>query len=242
VFDGVYDRFEAEVASLVGRLVQDAPLCGRPVDVGAMITPQQLAVVERLVERAVAQGARVVAGGKAVLRERGDFFAPTILADCTPEMEIMHEEVFGPVMLLCRVSSDDEAVEIANGTSYGLSSSVFSKDHARARRIADRLQTGSTVINDFGLIYMAQELPFGGVKRSGFGRMNGREGLRACCNQKAVVADRFPIHFANQLYPVGPRTYSTMRNAIRLIYSRGWASRAQAVWEAIRSWRSNSMS
>jgi acyl-CoA reductase-like NAD-dependent aldehyde dehydrogenase len=200
-----------------------------------MITPLQLEVVDRLVQRAVAEGARVVAGGHAVLRDRGDFFAPTILADCRPEMEIMQEEVFGPVMLLSRVRGEDQAVALANGTRFGLSSSVFSKDHGRAKRIADRLQAGSTTINDFGLIYMAQELPFGGVKQSGFGRMNGRDGLRACTNQKGVVADRFPLHFANQLYPVGPRTYTTMRSAIRVIYGDGIVGRAKAAVEAVRT-------
>jgi acyl-CoA reductase-like NAD-dependent aldehyde dehydrogenase len=235
VFDGIYEAFEREVVAIARGLRQGAPEAGQCVDVGAMITPLQLQVVERLVHRAVEQGARVLCGGEAVLRERGDFFAPTILADCTPEMEIMQEEVFGPVMLLSRVRGEDQAVELANATRFGLSSSVFSKDHGRAKRIADRLAAGSTTINDFGLIYMAQELPFGGVKQSGFGRMNGRDGLRACTNQKGVVADRWPLHFANQLHPVSPKTYSTMRSAIRVIYGDGVLGRARAVAEAVRA-------
>src|SRR5690606_24240999 len=150
---------------------------------------------ERLVARAVEQGARVVTGGKRVLAEHGDFFAPTVLADVTPEMDIMREETFGPVMLLCRVRDEHEAVAVANGIEFGLSSSVFSRDLGRARRIASRLHAGMTAINEFGgMSYMAQDLTFGGVKDSGFGRMNGRDGLRSCCNVKAVLDDRLPLH------------------------------------------------
>src|SRR5690606_24146995 len=135
---------------LVGSLRQGNPHGGEVVDVGAMVTPLQLEIVERLVARAVEQGARVVVGGRRVLSDRGDFYAPTVLADVTPDMDIMTEETFGPVMLLCRVQDEHEAVQVANGTAFGLSSSVFSRDHARARRIAERLQAGMTAINEFG--------------------------------------------------------------------------------------------
>jgi acyl-CoA reductase-like NAD-dependent aldehyde dehydrogenase len=221
VFDRVYDEFERMVGGLVARLRQDDPSAGAPVDVGAMTTPLQLETVERLVARAVEQGARVVTGGRRALSARGDFFAPTVLADVTPEMEIMNEETFGPVMVLCRVRDEHEAVRVANATAFGLSSSVFSRDGGRARRIAGRLKVGMTALNDFGgLTYMAQGLTFGGVKASGFGRMNGRDGLRALCNVRAVLEDRFPMR-APRLYPVGARDFTRTRGAVELIYGSG---------------------
>lgn len=225
VEDGIYDAFERRAVELVRGLRQGS---GRDaiVDVGAMVTPLQLRVVEAAVDKAVAQGARVLAGGKRVRREAGDFYAPTILAGVTPEMDIAREEVFGPVMLLMRVRDDAHAIEVANGVSYGLSSSVFSTDHGRARRIADRLEAGMTAINEFGGIsYMIQGLTFGGVKESGYGRMNGRDGLRSMCTVKAVVDDRFPVRRPNRIYPVSERDYGRFSGVIDLIYGSGLGRR-----------------
>lgn len=238
VFDAVYDRFEREVGTLVAGLRQGEPLGERTVDVGAIVTPMQLEIVERLVRRAVEQGARVVAGGRRVLAERGDYFAPTVLADVTPEMDIMQQETFGPVMLLCRVRDEHHAVQVANSTGFGLSSSVFSRDRARARRIASRLQAGMTAINEFGgMTYMAQALTFGGVKESGFGRINGREGLRACCNVKSVLDDRLPVSFANRLFPVADVDFDRIKGAVRLVYGHGVRSRLHGVADLVRGLR-----
>lgn len=226
----VYDAFAARVGELARGLTQGPSTRDRATDVGAMITPLQLEVVERLVQRAVEQGARVVAGGERVLHEQGDYFAPTVLADVTEEMDIMREETFGPVMLLSRVDDDEQAIRVANGTSYGLSSSVFSRDHARARAIADRVQAGMAAINDFGgLTYMAQDLTFGGVKASGFGRMNGREGLRSLCNTKAVLDDRLPLHLPTKVFPVADRAYGDTRSVIQALYGQGPAQRLRGV-------------
>ncbi len=238
VFDAVYDRFEAMVGDLVGRLRQGVSREGQVVDVGAMVTPMQLEIVERLVARAVEQGARVVTGGHRVLSEQGEFYAPTVLADVTPQMDIMREETFGPVMLLCRVLDEHHAVEVANGTGFGLSSSVFSRDRERARRIGRRLQAGMTAINEFGgMTYMAQDLTFGGVKDSGFGRMGGRDGLRACCNVKAVLDDRLPVSFANKLFPVGAGDFSQIKGAVQVVYGRGLRRKLKGVAQVIRSLR-----
>jgi hypothetical protein len=129
-------------------------------------------------------------------------------------------------MLLMRVRDDDEAVRVANGVSFGLSSSVFSQDHARARAIASRLETGMTAINEFGgATYMAQDLTFGGVKASGYGRMNGREGLRSMCNVKAVLDDRLPLHRANKVFPVASSDFAMFSGVIDLIYGNGLAKR-----------------
>jgi acyl-CoA reductase-like NAD-dependent aldehyde dehydrogenase len=225
VHETLYDAFEARVRELVGEFRQGSSRDGI-VDVGAIITPLQLDVIEKAVDGAIAQGARVVSGGKRTLTDKGDYFEPTILADVTPDMSIAQEEVFGPVMLLMRVRDDNHAVEVANSVSYGLSASVFSKSRPRARTIVNALETGMSAINEFGgITYMAQDLTFGGVKESGFGRMNGREGLRSMCNIKAVVDDRFPIHQANKMYPVKAEQYGTFSGVIDLVYGRGFRQR-----------------
>lgn len=240
VHEAIYERFEAKVGRIVGTLRQGPPLGAGRADVGAMITPMQLELVERLVEKAVEQGARILVGGKRVMAERGDYFEPTVLADVTPDMEIMHEETFGPVMLLCKFRDDNDAVRIANGTSFGLSASVFSKDHGRARRIASRIESGMVAINDFGgMTYMVPDLPFGGVKRSGYGRLNGRDGLRSLCNARAVLDDRLPLHFPNKLFPVGEVDYDLFRGAVRLLYGKGLVSKANALAELVSNARAS---
>ncbi|MEZ4328313.1 MAG: aldehyde dehydrogenase family protein [Polyangiales bacterium] len=226
--------FEGRIASHVDAMRQGASEDGL-VDVGAMITPLQLAHVEGLVARAVADGARVVTGGKRMPGNDGWYYEPTVLSDLRPDMEIMREEMFGPVMLICPFDSDEEAVRIANSTDFGLSSSVFSRDGARAKRIADQVKAGMAAINDFGgMTYMAQELPFGGVKDSGFGRMNGAEGLRAFCTSKGVLVDRFPFGFPAKVFPAGADDYDTTRNAVRLLYGASLGDRAKALRDLIK--------
>lgn len=232
VFDAIYDRFADRVGELARSLSQGDPKQG-VVDVGAMVTPLQLEIVERLVDDAIAKGAKVLAGGKRV--QGRQFFAPTVLAEVTPEMDIMQQETFGPVMLLCRVRDEHHAVQVANGTGFGLGSSVFSKDHAKARRIADRLHAGMTAINDFGgMTYMAQDLTFGGIKQSGYGRMNGRDGLRSFCNIKAVLDDRLPLHFPSKMFPVGQGDFDRMRSVLGLVYGGSIKQRIGALVDLVR--------
>ncbi len=229
VHASVYDAFVDRLVELAGPLRQGAPLGGQePVDVGAMTTPAQLAIVQRLVDDAVAKGARVLVGGKPG-PSTGQFFAPTVLTDVTPEMAIMQEETFGPVAVVCKVESEDEAIRMANATQFGLGATVMTKSRRRAERIQRRIESGGVNINDFGFHYMAHDLPFGGVKASGFGRLNGRDGLRACTHPKAVLADRFPLNMPAVLYPVGKRDVDVARGTIRLLYGRGWRRKLQGV-------------
>ncbi|MDC0718459.1 aldehyde dehydrogenase family protein [Nannocystis bainbridge] len=227
VFDAVYDEFVAAIARIVGSLRQGPPLGGGVVDVGAMTMPGQVDIVERLVADAVHRGARILAGGKR--GPGGQYFEPTVLVDVDHEMKIMREETFGPVIAIMRVRSDEEAIRLANDSTYGLSSSVFSRDRARAERIARQIVSGSTVINDFAMHYMAHELPFGGVRGSGFGRLNGPEGLRGLCNVKAVITDRLPIHAAVEMYPVRPGNYEQGKAILHILYSTSLAGRARGL-------------
>lgn len=234
VFDAVHDDFVALVVAEAQRLKQGNPLGGALVDVGAMTMPHQVDIVERLVQDAVAKGARAVVGGARGTQPSGSYFQPTVLVGVTPDMAIAREETFGPIMCIFRVAGEDAAVALANDTPYGLGSTVFSMDHARARRIADQLRAGSTVVNDFGLAYMANALPFGGVGGSGYGRLNGREGIRAMCNQKSVMTDRFPLHLPVKLYPTKEGDFARTKATIELLYRRSLGARLAAVVDLAR--------
>lgn len=228
VLDGIYDRFVAAATRATAALRQGQATKPGVLDVGAIVTPQQLQVIDTLVADALANGARALVGGKPVPGP-GTFYPPTVLVDVTPDMRIAREEVFGPVMLILRVRDEAEAIALANSTEFGLQSSVFTRDRARGERIAAALDAGGVCINDFGMCYLNQDLPFGGVKSSGYGRMNGRDGLRAYTNPKAVLTDRFGFSVLPKLYPITPDLYAKSRHSIRLLFARSWSDRLPAL-------------
>lgn len=233
VLDAIYDRFVAEVERYTRNLRQGVPTTPGQMDVGAICSPLQVKVIDTLVSDALANGAKALVGG-VLPKGPGNFYPPTILVNVTPEMRIAKEEVFGPVMLIMRVSNDEAAIALANNSEFGLQSSVMTKNRARGERIADALEAGGTCINDFGMCYLNQDLPFGGVKYSGFGRMNGREGLRSYTNAKAVLTDRFVFSVLPKLYPIGPNVYANARSSIRLLYSSSFSERLASLWALIR--------
>jgi acyl-CoA reductase-like NAD-dependent aldehyde dehydrogenase len=219
VFEQIYDRFVEEVTRIAGALRQGVPQRGGQVDVGAITSPRQLQLIDALVKDALDKGAKALVGGQISHIGNGSFYPPTVLTDLTQDMDIVTSEVFGPVMLVMKVKDEQEAIALANSTTFGLHSSVITHDRARGERIASQLQAGATCINDFGLCYVNQNLPFGGVKYSGFGCMNGREGLRAYTHQKAVLADRFALEFPPKLFPVGAKDYDTAKSTIHLLFA-----------------------
>ena len=132
------------------------------------------------VKRTVDQGATVLTGGE----HEGNFFSPTLLTGITPDNDGYREEFFGPVAAVYRVAGEDEAIELANDTPFGLGSYVFTTDHEQALRVADQIQAGMVFVNGVGA--EGAELPFGGVKRSGFGRELGRYGTEEFVNKKMI--------------------------------------------------------
>ncbi|KAK3330991.1 Aldehyde/histidinol dehydrogenase [Apodospora peruviana] len=165
-------------------------------DIGALVSDNSFERLERLVDDAVRDGARLLVGGKRFAHPdypRGHYFSPTLLVDVTPEMAIANEECFAPVMLLMRVDSDkvEDILKVANAPDFGLASSVYgSESDPRLEKIVRGLKAGMVNVNDFGATYAVQ-LPFGGVSGSGYGRFAGEEGLRGLCNVKSVCEDRF---------------------------------------------------
>jgi succinate-semialdehyde dehydrogenase/glutarate-semialdehyde dehydrogenase len=180
----------ADVAEEFTRLFADkiaALTVGDPMDpdtqVGPLATESGLADVERYVADAVDKGATVVVGGKRPDRP-GWFYEPTLLTGITPEMAIHHEEVFGPVAALYTVTGLDEAIEIANSHPYGLGSNLWSEDEAERARFVLDIASGMAFIN--GMTTSYPELPFGGIKQSGYGRELTELGMREFMNAKTV--------------------------------------------------------
>ncbi|MES2183831.1 MAG: aldehyde dehydrogenase family protein [Pseudomonadota bacterium] len=185
-----YAEFETKFAQAAARLVVGDGLDPR-TDIGPMVDAKQRDQVERYVDIALREGARLVMRGNVPTGERyrkGYWVAPTVLADITPDMTVAQEEIFGPVACLMRFDSEDQAVEIANGTAYGLTAAIVTTDESRAWQLAQRMEAGMVFINN----YMRRAFlgsPFGGVKGSGFGRENATETLKEFVRSKNV---RFP--------------------------------------------------
>lgn len=162
------------------------------IDMGAMISDNRFGQFEELIQDAVAQGARLLLGGKQYLHPnypQGHYFEPTLLVDVTSSMKIAQNEVFGPVLTMMKARDVDDAIAISNSTEYGLGNSVFGKDFSQCNEVARRLESGNVAINDFATFYVCQ-LPFGGCKKSGYGKFGGEEGLQGLCNAKSVVMDK----------------------------------------------------
>jgi succinate-semialdehyde dehydrogenase/glutarate-semialdehyde dehydrogenase len=182
VHTDVYDAFtEAFVARMAELSVGD-PMADS-TDIGPLAIEQGRRDVHEQVQDAVDRGARVLCGGQVPDRA-GWWYPPTVVADLTPQMRMWSEEVFGPVAGLYRVSSYDEAIEIANGTDFGLGSNAWTTDPDEQQRFATDLDAGAVFIN--GMVTSFPELPFGGVKNSGYGRELSAHGIREFCNIKTV--------------------------------------------------------
>lgn len=178
----VYDEFAGLFASAMSRLVVGDPR-DRATDVGPLATESARRDLAELVGDAIARGAQVLTGGSAPDRP-GWFYLPTVLAGLTPDMRIVAEETFGPVASLYRATDREDALRIANQTEFGLSSAVWTDDADEADWFVEHLDAGAVFVN--GMTASHPELPFGGIKDSGFGRELSAAGIREFCNLKTA--------------------------------------------------------
>lgn len=207
------------------------------VDMGAMISPASFIRLERMIAEAVAQGAKLLVGGHRYehpTHRSGHYFEPTLLADVTSKMRIAQEEIFAPVCVLMRAETVAAAIGITNSTPYGLGCSVFGPTSSYDARlqltaVTREVKTGMVAVNDFAVFYAVQ-LPFGGVRGSGYGRFAGEEGLRGLCNMKSVCTDRWPGLIKTAIpskldYPMQAGAWEMGKGVVEVGYGESWKRR-----------------
>ena len=182
VFEEVYDQFLEKFVAKMQSLVMGDPM-DDATQLGPLATASGLRDVKELVDDAKAKGARVLCGGEAP-EGSGYFYPATVIDQITPDMRLTMEETFGPVASVYRVSSREEAVKIANQTTFGLSSAVWTTDVEEEAYFVRELEAGAVFVNGMTISY--PELPFGGIKDSGFGRELSDAGIKEFCNLKTV--------------------------------------------------------
>jgi acyl-CoA reductase-like NAD-dependent aldehyde dehydrogenase len=187
---------------------------------GPMVSIEQFETVSELVDDAMANGAERLTGGPTeVPGFSGRFIAPTVLAGVEDGMRIMREEIFGPVVPIVTVESEEEAVERANDSSFGLGASVWTRDRARGERMARRIASGMVWINDHSYTHAAMQCSWGGVKDSGLGRSHSKFGLYECTEVKLVAWE--PGRTRNMWWqPYDETLGRALRASARLIYGR----------------------
>ncbi|MFZ3366355.1 MAG: aldehyde dehydrogenase family protein [Candidatus Sulfotelmatobacter sp.] len=201
-------------------------------DVGPMIHERQLRIVEAHVEDAVTRGARLLVGGSRLAELGPSFYKPTVLADVTHEMRIMREETFGPVLPVAAFDSDDEAVQLANDSEFGLAACVWTHDDARGARLARRIQAGTVMVNDVVSCFGISEAPHGGVKSSGVGRAHGRFGLEEMVRLKYVDSDLMPGMKKVWWYGYGMSFARQMEGFLDMQFARGVGARLRGALRA----------
>lgn len=183
VAEAIADEFEQRMAEKINALRVGDPM-NLETDIGPLATPPILQELDDLVQACISKGARVVTGGSRLADRAGNFYAPTLLTDLPPGSPAYSEEFFGPVALLFRVKGIDEAIALANSTSFGLGASAWTTDAAERDRFIKELEAGAVFIN--GLVKSDPRVPFGGIKRSGYGRELSIQGIHEFVNVKTV--------------------------------------------------------
>ena len=220
VMRSVADRFTDGVVAAARDLRLGDP-ARADTEIGPMVSKDQFDLVRDLVDDAVAQGAKLHCGGPTTVDGLAGetFYAPAVLTNVTHDMRIMREEVFGPVVPIVTVASEDEAIELANDSPFGLGASVWTDDREKGRRIARRIESGMVWINDHMYSHGAMQTPWGGVKESGLGRSHGRFGFHECVNVKHVAWE--PGYTKNfWWHPYGDSLVGAMQSSAKLLYGR----------------------
>jgi acyl-CoA reductase-like NAD-dependent aldehyde dehydrogenase len=214
VHERVYDEFLSRLTSKAREVTAHE---GDDSKIGPITMPSQLGVIRGHIDDALARGGRAVVGGADAVGER--FVQPTVLVDVPEDSDAVQEETFGPTVTVAKVKDMDEAVERANGTRYGLGSTVFSK--ARGMELASRIRSGMTAINGVITFAAIPSLPFGGVGDSGFGRIHGPDGLKEFTYAKAIARQRFKPLIALTTFSRTEKADQQLASLITVLHGRG---------------------
>ncbi|MDQ3174303.1 MAG: aldehyde dehydrogenase family protein [Acidobacteriota bacterium] len=189
VHESIAPQFLARVLTDTQALRQEVGT-KEDTDVGAMTNERQLRIVEDHVSDAVERGAKVVTGGKRSSNLSGYFYPPTVLTNVDHRMTIMRDETFGPVLPVMTFKTEDEAIRLSNDSVFGLTASVWTKDIARGRRLAERIEAGTVMVNEVLYTHGIAQTPWGGIKESGYGRTHGRMGLLELVSPRHIHVNR----------------------------------------------------
>jgi succinate-semialdehyde dehydrogenase/glutarate-semialdehyde dehydrogenase len=225
VHESVYEPF-VDLLAKKTRAMRHGPDHESDVDMGAMTTEEQLKTVERQVNLAVQAGAKIVAQSRLTdSTARGYFYPATLMTGVDHSMELMREETFGPVVPVMKFATVEDAIRLANDSTMALTSSIWTRDVALGKRLASRLESGVTTINDHLYTHGQSETPWGGWKDSGVGRTHSALGLEEMTQAKLVNWDIVPSKRNIWWYPFDQRTYDGMLAALRMNYPTslfGW--------------------
>jgi acyl-CoA reductase-like NAD-dependent aldehyde dehydrogenase len=221
VEEPVYDEFVSKVTEKVRNLRQGEPKGPGTVEVGAVIFPPQIDIIDSHVRDAVDKGAKVLVGGKPSETARGRFYEPTVMVDVDHSMTCMNEETFGPTLPIMKVSDTEEAIRLANDSPYGLQASVWTKDARKGEAIARRVEAGAVCVNDAQVNYAAMELPMGGWKTSGLGSRHGATGIRKYCAQQTLMITKLAWKRDMHMFPYKARNTKLIGRLLRFLYGRG---------------------
>lgn len=228
------ELYPAFVAAAVAETAKLRVGAGTDRELGAITSPAQIGIIEAHYHDALAKGAKA----SGPLRREGSFVHPVVLWDVSHDMALMRDETFGPLLPVMPFDTEDDAVRLANDSGFGLNGSVWTADVERGQGIAARLNLGGCAINDVIKNVGHAGLPFGGVKRSGFGRYHGPEGLLSFTQPVAVLANAGRMSMETNWFPYSEQHYRDLRGFVDFVFGEGnTLSRVQRNWQALKSFR-----
>jgi acyl-CoA reductase-like NAD-dependent aldehyde dehydrogenase len=232
VIEDVADQFIEGVVRETQRLTVGDPR-EWTTEIGPMVSEDQAAIVTELVDDAVKNGAKKLTGGPQKIKgKKGSFIAPIVLTDVTHDMRIMKEEIFGPVLPVMKVGSEEEAIKLANDSQFGLGASVWTKDRAKGERMSHQIESGMVWVNDHSFSHGACQCAWGGVKDSGLGRSHSKFGFYECVNIKQLAWE--PGWTRDMWWqPYDRKLGDAIRSSAQLLYSRN-GNRLQALRDGFR--------
>jgi acyl-CoA reductase-like NAD-dependent aldehyde dehydrogenase len=215
VVDEIYEEFITEATAAIERV---AVATGDARDIGPLISPPQVDIIERHLSDAIDNGAKVVAGGSRIDTDHGIYFEPTLVENVDHSMVLMQDETFGPIVPVMRVADEDEALAMANDSVYGLHGSVWTRSKRRGHAVAGRMKTGSVAVNDHLINFLYPSIKLGGIGDSGLNGQLGEEGLKAFCIHRSITSARLrsTTKLLGAWLPrrVGPRYWKTLARVL----------------------------
>ena len=211
VHESIAEKFVELVVKETQQLKQDKP-SAEPIDIGAMTNERQLLIVEDHVSDAVKRGAKVRTGGHRLEMEEGWFHQPTVMTGVDHSMKLMRDETFGPLLPIMTFKTEDEAIKLANDSVFGLTASVFTRDIDRGRRLAEKIEAGTVMVNEVVYTHAVAQTPWGGVKQSGYGRTHGRLGLLELVTAQHIHVNAVPAVPDVWWFPYTKQAGSLFRN------------------------------